>query len=180
VIRIFDKTIFIMQRTLWVERKFHFDFPIGLFPVILERLRGTSARLMDMTSSLSEEDAERKPGGKWSIKEHIGHLGDLEILHEGRIDDFLARKEILRAADMTNTETNKAHHNQSSLQELIHRFSEKRKTFISRLEKLDDDTQEVKAIHPRLKVMMRPADMAYFTAEHDDHHLTSIRELMAE
>ncbi len=38
-----------MQRTKWVERKFNFDFPVGLFPTILERLRGTSARLKEMT-----------------------------------------------------------------------------------------------------------------------------------
>jgi len=25
---------------------------------------------------------------------------------------------------------------------------------------------------------MRPVDMAFFTAEHDDHHLASIREIM--
>jgi hypothetical protein len=26
--------------------------------------------------------------------------------------------------------------------------------------------------------MMRPVDMAYFTAEHDDHHLASMRTLI--
>ena len=167
-----------MQRTKWIERKFNFDFPSGLFPVVLERLRGTTARLKDMTSALSEVDAEFKPGDKWSIKEHIGHLSDLESLHEGRIDDFLARKETLRAWDTTNAETNNANHNLSTIRDLIDKFYNKRKTFIARLEQLNDETQVVRAIHPRLKVPMRPVDMAYFTAEHDDHHLTSIRELI--
>ena len=167
-----------MQRTKWVERKFNFDFPVGMFPVVLERLRGTSARLKEMTSSVSEEDAERKPDEKWSIKEQIGHLSDLESLHEGRIDDFLDRKEILRAWDTTNAATYKANHNSSTIADLIEKFVEKRNVFISRLEQLDDDTHNFKAIHPRLQVPMRPVDMAYFTAEHDDHHLTSIRELM--
>ena len=167
-----------MQRTKWIERKFNFDFPSGLFPVVLERLRGTTARLKDLTSTLSETDAEFKPGDKWSIKEHIGHLSDLETLHEGRIDDFLAHKETLRAWDTTNAETNNANHNQATIRDLIDKFYNKRITFIARLEQLNDETHEVKAIHPRLKVPMRPVDMAYFTAEHDDHHLTSIRELI--
>jgi len=167
-----------MQRTKWIERKFNFDFPVGLFLPILERLRGTSARLKEMTSSLSEEAAERKPGDKWSIKEQIGHLSDLESLHKERIDDFLAGKETMRAWDKTNAETNNANHNFSTIQELIDKFELKRNVFVSKLEPLNDETHEVKALHPRLQVLMRPVDMAYFTAEHDDHHLASIRELM--
>jgi len=30
------------------------------------------------------------------------------------------------------------------------------------------------AWHPRLKVRMRLVDLAYFVAEHDDHHLASM------
>ena len=168
-----------MQRTKWIERKFNFDFPVGMFPVILERLRGTTARLKDMTALISEEYAEKKPEDKWSIKEHIGHLVDLENLHEGRIDDFLDRKSTLRAWDTTNAMTNNANHNSATIRDLIKKFSQKRKIFITRLEGLDDSTHEAKSIHPRLQVLMRPVDMAYFTAEHDDHHLTSIRELMS-
>ncbi|MEP6793902.1 MAG: DinB family protein [Saprospiraceae bacterium] len=167
-----------MQRTLWTERKFNFDFPVGLFPNILERLRGTPARLNVITSGLTEEDAGQKQGDKWSIKEQIGHLADLEALHEGRINDFLLRKESLRPADMSNAATRNADHNDASLADLINNFSVKRTVFVSRLEQLSDEIHEIKALHPRLKVHMRPIDMAYFTAEHDDHHLTSIRELM--
>ena len=39
-----------------------------------------------MVSGLDEDLANLKPGSKWSIKEHIGHLTDLEDLHRGRID----------------------------------------------------------------------------------------------
>ncbi len=167
-----------MQRTLWTERKFNFDFPVGLFPNILERLRGTPARLKEMTSGITEQHAERKANGKWSIKEQIGHLADAEALHEGRINDFLLRKESLRPADMKNAATNNNNHNASSIEELINNFSNKRSVFVSRLEQLSDEIHEVKSLHPRLKVQMRPVDIAYFTSEHDDHHLTSIRELM--
>lgn len=167
-----------MQRTKWTERKFNFDFPEGWIYNILERLRGTLARINEMTKSLADEQAAFKPGGKWSIKEHIGHLADLEEIHEGRIADFLWRKEVLRAADMSNAKTNLANHNLKSVKQLLEDFSRKRKQFIVHLEKLDDETQHFKSMHPRLQIMMRLVDMAYFTAEHDDHHLASMREIL--
>jgi hypothetical protein len=167
-----------MQRTKWTERTFTFDMPEGWLPNILERLRGTPARINELTVLLSDEDASHTPRGKWSIKEHVGHLSDLEELHEGRIDDFLARKDTLRAADMNNTKTIEAEHNEKSIQQLFLNFVHKRKKFIARLEHLNDDTQRFSSMHPRLKVPMRPIDMAFFTAEHDDHHLADIREII--
>ena len=167
-----------MQRTKWTDRKFNFNIPEGWLPDILERLRGTEIRLHALTGSVSNDQASYKPNGKWSIKEHIGHLSDLEELHEGRIDDFIARKEILRAADMSNAKTTTASHNSHSIQILIQQFAEKRNIFISRLEKLDEATQQFQSLHPRLQAMMKPVDMAFFTAEHDDHHLASIREII--
>ena len=38
--------------TPWFERKFNFDFPIGMFPCILERLRGTEVRLGAMLAGV--------------------------------------------------------------------------------------------------------------------------------
>jgi hypothetical protein len=167
-----------MERTKWVDRKFNFDFPAGLMPSILERLRGTHARLNEIASNLSAPQLKFKVNGKWSIQEHIGHLGDLEELHDGRIDDFLSRKVMLRAADMTNAKTSSSWHNEKKVEDLLRTFKNKRDHFVSRLMMLDDEIQNSKSKHPRLQVVMRPVDMAFFTAEHDDHHLASIREIM--
>jgi hypothetical protein len=167
-----------MQRTKWVERTFTFDFPAGWIFNILERLRGTPARISEIILSLSEEDATFKPNGKWSIKENIGHLSDLEELHDGRIDDFIARKEILRAADMSNTKTFSANHNAKTIDELVKNFSLRRKQFITGLSDWTMKHKTLKSMHPRLKVLMRPVDVAYFTAEHDDHHLAAIRAIL--
>ena len=169
-----------MDRTPWTDRKFTFDFPEGWIYDILERLRGTHVRMLDISGGLTEEQMEIKPEGKWSIKEHLGHLGDLEELHMGRLEDFIARKEMLRAADMSNAKTNLANHNGKSRAALIENFIRKREPFISALEKMDDATQLFKSTHPRLKTFMRPVDVAFFTAEHDDHHLASIREIISK
>src|SRR6266481_1937030 len=89
-----------ITQTPWIERKFEFNFPVGLFPVIIERLRGTLLRIEAMTRNKNEDELGRKTGNSWSVKEQIGHLYDLEELWYGRIEDFLSRKETLRAADM--------------------------------------------------------------------------------
>jgi len=169
----------LMERTKWTERQFNFDFPAGLMPAVLERLRGTSARISEMILALSDEELARRIDNAWSIKEHIGHLGDLEELHEGRIDDFLARKEILRAADMTNKKTYGANHNEKDIGDLLLDFYNKRSRFVFRLQQLDDETLNFRSLHPRLKIPARPVDLAFFTAEHDDHHLASMREILA-
>lgn len=135
---------------------------------------------MDMTKGLSDEQLSFQPGGKWSIKEHIGHLSDLEELHEGRIDDFIARKEVLRAADMTNAKTYEANHNAKEFSGLINEFKEKRDHYVSYIAQLNEETQTFKSMHPRLQTMVRPVDIAYFTAEHDDHHLADIRLIISE
>lgn len=167
-----------MQRTKWTERKFAFDIPAGWLPDILERLYGSPLRIKHMVASVSEEQAALRPNDKWSIKENIGHLSDLEELHDGRIDDFMARKEILRAADMSNTKTYAASHNDRTLEDLLEEFSAKRSYFINRLQQLDDDTQLFRSLHPRLQTHMRPVDMAFFTAEHDDHHIADMRVIL--
>ena len=167
-----------MQRTKWVERKFTFDFPEGWMYNIMERLQGTPARIKEMVIGLDEDLANLKPEGKWSIKEHIGHLYDLEFLHDGRLDDFKEGKEILRAADMKNALTEESHHNLSSLATLIDKFSKSRRDFLIKLNSLDDATLVRKSLHPRLQIMMRPVDVAYFCAEHDDHHLASMRAIL--
>jgi hypothetical protein len=167
-----------MERTKWTDRTFNFDFPDGWLFNILERLRGTTARILEITSKLSEEAASKRVNDKWSIKENIGHLADIEELHEGRIEDFIARKDMLRAADMSNAKTFNANHNRKSLRDLVTEFAANRNHFIQRLEQLDDETLKFKSLHPRLQAAMRPVDVAFFAAEHDDHHLATIREIM--
>ncbi len=167
-----------MTRTPWIHRTFHFGIPPGWMPNILERLLSTELRIKNLTQNLSEEDAIISFKNKWSIKEHIGHLTDLEDLHIGRVNDFVLRKPILRAADMSNTKTQKANHNEKKLPELIENFQLARNNFIFHLTQLDEISQGITSNHPRLKQQMRPVDLAFFTAEHDDHHLASIRELL--
>jgi hypothetical protein len=168
----------VMQRTKWTDRKFSFDFPEGWIYNILERLRGTAPRLHAMTTGLSNDHASIRIGSTWSIKEHIGHLYDLELLHISRIDEFIAGATTLSAADMSNAMTHAANHNAQPISRLIEQFHQRRSVLLDKFYHMPDDVQLRQALHPRLQVMMRPVDVAYFTAEHDDHHLCDIYNLL--
>lgn len=167
-----------MNRTKWTTRTFDFSFPEGWLPNILERLRGTEPRLKAITANVSEEAAARQFNGKWSIKQEIGHLVDLEDLHINRIHQLMAKKTELEGWKVGNQQTHEANHNERAVPDLIQEFAEKRNEFVRLLSDLDDDTQLFSSLHPRLKVRMRPIDVGYFTAEHDDHHLASIRVVL--
>lgn len=159
----------------WVERKFDFNFPVEILPVIIERFRGVPARLEELTKNLSEEILIFKPEEKWSIKEHAGHLIDLEELGERRLDDYLDGKEILSPADMSNKKTYETDYNQKNIKEILKEFRNAREHIVSRLENLTKVQASLTSIHPRLNQKMRIIDWVYFMSEHDDHHLTSMR-----
>jgi len=161
----------------WTDRTFTFDLPEALFPVVVERLRGTPARIEDKVRALSPTLLTRRDGDAWSIQEHIGHLLDLDELHDGRLDDFLAGATVLRPADMKNRKTHEAGHNERPLADLLAAFRRERERFVARLDAWDPGQISLTALHPRLNQPMRVIDMAFFTAEHDDHHLARMTEL---
>ena len=167
-----------IEQTPWFERKFDFSFPIGLFPVIVERLRGTAPHIERIVNNKSEDRLSQKIDEAWSVKEQVGHLYDLEELWYGRIEDFLAGEKTLRAADLRNTKTHEANHNQKTLRQLLIMFSDARNTLIRKVENLDEATASLTALHPRLQTPMRLIDSLFFVAEHDDHHVTKIRALL--
>jgi len=176
-----------ITQTPWIERKFEFNFPVGLFPVIIERLRGTLLQLESTVKNIPDEKLSLKKDahlndavgqGKWSIKEVVGHLFDLEELWNGRINDFLEHKPTLRAADMSNAKTTAANHNSKPIDELLKQFVDARNKLITRVNDLDEATASLTALHPRLQTPMRLIDSLFFVAEHDDHELTKIRRLI--
>ena len=166
-----------IKRMRWVEREFEFNLPVGAFPCVVERLRGTPARLEELLGGLTRERLTAKPGGLWSMQEQAGHLWDLDELHEGRLEDYARGLGVLRAADMKNRKTEEAGHNEARLAEILAGFRAARESFVRRLEVLTEAEVAASALHPRLQKQMRVIDMAYFTAEHDDHHLAAVSEL---
>ena len=167
-----------MQRLPWIERRFAFDLPLGLFPNLLERLRGTPARLEDRVKDLSMAVLTHRLGDSWSIQENAGHLLAVESLWHGRLDDFDAGLEVLRPADMENRRTEEADYNVRRMEDLLRAFRESRTRLVGRLEGLEESEIARSAWHRRLDRPMRVLDLVVFAADHDDHHLARITELI--
>ena len=108
-----------MSMMKWIDRKFSFDFPVELHLEILERLRGTPARVEDRVRDVPAEVLTRRPASGWSLQEHVGHLVSVEALLWARLDDYQAGKADLRAADMSNRRTEDARYNEPPLAHLL-------------------------------------------------------------
>ena len=161
----------------WFQRTFDFSYQVELYPNLAVRLRGTPARLEEITRARSREILVRKETEKWSAQEHAGHLLDLEPLWLKRVEDFVNGGTDLTATDLTNRKTDEANHNSRGLAEILSEFRSARFALIARLETMDARLHASTMLHPRLKKPMRLVDHLYFVAEHDDHHLAQIWEL---
>jgi uncharacterized damage-inducible protein DinB len=166
------------QVPVWFERKFEFSFPVELHPNLCARLRGTPARLEETLRDRPHEILIRKAPGKWSAQEHTGHLLDLEPLWRARVGDYVAASAQLTVADLRNRKTDEANHNARPLQQILAEFRSARETLLKRVNELDASLFSRSIPHPRLKTPMRLVDHLYFVAEHDDHHLARIWELL--
>jgi uncharacterized damage-inducible protein DinB len=163
---------------VWFERKFEFTFPVEQHPNLCARLRGTPARLEELVRGSFRDLLVRKPEEKWSAQEHAGHLLDLESLWMARVDDYLAGRSELTAADLKNRKTHEANHNTRPVDQILKEFREARLRLVKRIETIDPAFFARTLLHPRLKQPMRLVDHLYFVAEHDDHHLACIWEFL--
>jgi uncharacterized damage-inducible protein DinB len=166
-----------IPQTPWFQRSFHFDFPAGIFPIIFSRLEGSIFRLYSLLSNADDELCSRNPNG-WSVKEHVGHLYDLEELWWKRLLDFQQNKLMLTVADLNNVKTNEAGHNEKTLEQLLEQFTIERQKILETVYVFDEELLSRTSVHPRLNQPMRLIDSLYFVAEHDDHHIAAISTLL--
>ena len=166
-----------IAQTPWFQRSFNFDFPVGIFPVIFSRLEGSLFRLNALLQNADDDRCSINEGG-WSVKEHLGHLSDLEDLWWKRLNDFMEHEPILTSADLNNTKTKEAGHNEKTLENLMQLFVAERQKILEAIYVFDEEVLVRTSIHPRLNQPMRLIDSLYFVAEHDDHHIAAISNLL--
>jgi len=162
----------------WFERKFEFTFCPEQFPNLCSRLRGTPARLEEIIRAKSAEVFRRKTADHWSAQEHAGHLADLEPLWLARVEDFLKEESTLTVADLSNRKTHEANHNARESKQISENFRAGRARLLHRVESLQLASITRTLLHPRLQQPMRLVDHLYFVAEHDDHHLARMWEMI--
>jgi hypothetical protein len=164
-----------MKKLHWFERSFQFGISPGLLPFCLERLEGTIYRIQAKVKGKSEATLSRQLDGKWSIKENIGHLAEVDEIALKRIAEMIQGEVQLSPAVFEPRQD----YNKQDIDTVIAYFISNRNRNLDRYKSLADADLGKASLHPRLKVMMNPVDLAYFDAEHDDHHLVRINEILA-
>ena len=163
-----------MKKLEWFDRQFEFGLPIGMLPFYIERLRGTISRLEAKVMGVDERILSDKLDGKWSVKQNIGHLAEVDEIANKRIDEIIAGVPTMSPAVFEP----RGDYNQQTVYEVLAHFLRNRTRNIDRYHELTGNELEKSSLHPRLRLMMTPVDLAWFDAEHDDHHLVRINEII--
>lgn len=148
--------------------------PVGMLPFYLERLKGTAARIEEKVKSISDDVLSNKLDGKWSVKQNIGHLAEVDEIALKRIDEMIKGISPMSPAVFEP----KQDYNKQSVRDVLTFFRTNRVKNLDRYQQLSEEELSKASLHPRLKVMMTPVDLALFDAEHDDHHLVRIEEII--
>ncbi len=168
-----------IHRQPWFERRFTFELPVSAAPGIIERLRGTPARVAHRLGAIPAERLIHRPSPEhWSIQENAGHLLDLESIWMTRVNDLASGRNTLTPGDTENRQTFNAHHNEHPLAPLLARFAEARAELVGQLEGADEADWMRSAMNLQIHKPMRLLDLAVYIAEHDDHHLATITDLL--
>ncbi len=162
-----------MKQLPWFERNLKFGLPAIMLPYYLERLNGTYVRIQFKVKGVTNNILSNRLDNKWSVKQNIGHLAEVDVINNRRIDEMLAGKEMLSPAVFEPKD-----YNPWPIQEVLELFLKNRRDNIKKYESLSETDLKKSSIHPRLKVPMTPVDLAWFDAEHDDHHMVRMNEII--
>jgi hypothetical protein len=94
------------------------------------------------------------------------------------VGDYVAGSTQLTVTDLQNRKTDEANYNAQLLDTILAGFRSARAKLVTRAGEVDSSLFSQAIPHPRLKMPMRLVDHLYFVAEHDDHHLARIWELI--
>ncbi|WP_020533251.1 DinB family protein [Flexithrix dorotheae] len=164
-----------MNQIGWFERQFEFPGNQNIFPSLLERLEGTSIRLRVKTLKISDSIQVIRPEGKWSIMENIRHLLEMELVWQKFISSILKGKRII---NLSNTKSPASPQlNNENVDHLLIQFADQRRITLETISKLKNDKIFKNAFYTPLQRPLSILDLAYYMAEHDDHHLARITNI---
>lgn len=162
----------------WFERKFDFNVSNDDHAVVNNRLQQTIEKLQQLLAGLPNDLLVYKPQGKWSIKENTGHLAVLEPLWRERFIQIQTGDVVLAPADLENKATFDAGFNDLNIATILEKFIDERRKTLLLLDDINEEDKTKSSLHPRLNQPMRIIDLAYFVAEHDEHHLSRILDII--
>jgi hypothetical protein len=163
-----------MKKLEWFQRSFTFGIPPGMLPFLIDRLEGTIVRLGHKIADQADSTLSQKFDGKWSIKQNIGHLAEVDAIALLRIDEMIKGITPMSSAVFEPMQD----YDSQPITDVFNLFRKNRLENLKTYQSLSDADLLKFSLHPRLKVKMNPVDLAFFDAEHDDHHLVRITEIL--
>ncbi len=163
-----------MKSLPWFERNLKFGLPAVMLPYYLERLGGTFVRMKAKTKGVSEEILATRLDNKWSVKQNIGHLAEVDRIANKRLDEMISGAAVLSPAVFEPQD-----YNPWPIEKVLNFFYITRVENIKKYTSLSEADLKKSSLHPRLKMQMTPVDLAWFDAEHDDHHLVRMSEILS-
>lgn len=162
-----------MNEVPWFERELKFGKPIELLPYFLERLEGSIYRVEQKVKNIDDAFLSKRFDGKWSIKENIGHLAEVDEIGNKRLDEM-----VQGVANLSPAVFEPQDYNPWPIERVVNFFKTTRLSNLKKYEGISASDLRKSSLHPRLKVQMTPVDLAWFDAEHDDHHLVKITNIL--
>lgn len=157
----------------WFERNLVFGHRPEMLPYFLERLEGTMIRIDAKVRGVSDDILSIRLNGKWSVKENIGHLAEVDLIANKRLDEMKNGGAVMSPAVFEPKD-----YNPWPIEKIVSLFRDNRKANLEKYKWLTAEALASSSLHPRLQVAMTPVDLAWFDAEHDDHHLVKINEII--
>jgi uncharacterized damage-inducible protein DinB len=131
--------------------------------------------LKNLLNGVGEDLAEIKPEGKWSIKEHVGHLLTIESLWIARLDDFAMGKATLRPWNGTNADTDAGEFNKQRLAKIFEDFESIRTAHVKMIEFYLPKQDDLSSFHEGKQIKMTLRDHLEVMANHDLQHIDIIK-----
>ena len=157
----------------WFERNLKFGYAPEMLPFFIERLEGTIIRLEQKVKEVNNEMLSTRLNDKWSVKENMGHLAEVDEIANRRIDEMISGAAVMSPAVFEPQD-----YNPWPVERVLDFFRSCRRNNVRKYKTLTAEQLIKSSLHPRLKVRMTPVDLAWFDAEHDDHHLVKINEIL--
>lgn len=162
-----------MNTLPWFERNLKFGHTIEMLPYFLERLEGSIVRVHAKVKGIDDLTLSTKFNDKWSVKQNIGHLAEVDQIANRRLDEM-----VQGISPMSPAVFEPQDYNPWPIDQVVEFFKTTRLKNLSKYHSIAESDLLKSSLHPRLKVQMTPVDLAWFDAEHDDHHLVKISEII--
>jgi hypothetical protein len=124
--------------------------------------------------NVSDYVLSTRPEGKWSVKQNIGHLAEVDEIANKRIDEIRNGADKLSPAVFEPQD-----YNPWPMGDVLEYFKRTRRENLLKYKNITEADLTKSSLHPRLNVPMTPVDLAWFDAEHDDHHMVRVNEIIS-